>query len=350
MEQVVFKIGEVATRLGLVDKNNNTLRSWTEEFGAFLSASANPSTGQPRRYTARDVQTLTAVRNYRTNHLSYEEIRERLRAGELDVADGVEDAGAERDEDVLSASHSLSSLMPIDAVLAPLAASIEEWRRLAEEYRTRLERREARIVLLEQRLDELYGRFSGTTLPLDQTRETASATMPLDENRETAVLAASFDPASAASGAGSSFLQTQEDAGVPVFLDPTRETSSVAAVLAASPGDDESVHTPANRTLTPSDSSDLVSRDQTVDRPRTAERGSAAATTSETDGQRNKVCPDPALFPLPTTVSPPRSGSGAETASFVGTQGMARRQTAEGENGARRARRGWWFGRGVHRA
>ena len=38
MEQSLYKIGEVAARLGLADKNNNTLRSWTEEFGAFLSA------------------------------------------------------------------------------------------------------------------------------------------------------------------------------------------------------------------------------------------------------------------------------------------------------------------------
>src|SRR5207244_6731436 len=79
------KIGEVAARLGLVDKNSNTLRSWAEEFGAFLSASANPPPGQPRRFTARDVQLLAAVRDYRANHLSYDEIRERLRAGEHDL-------------------------------------------------------------------------------------------------------------------------------------------------------------------------------------------------------------------------------------------------------------------------
>src|SRR5438105_14333407 len=85
MEQTVYKIGEVAARLGLVDKNSNTLRSWTEEFGEFLSASANPPHGQPRRFTQRDVQILTAIRDYRAHHLSYDEIGARLHAAEHDA-------------------------------------------------------------------------------------------------------------------------------------------------------------------------------------------------------------------------------------------------------------------------
>jgi hypothetical protein len=51
----------------------------------------------------------------------------------------------------------------VETLLAPLAASVEEWRRLADEYRGRLEAREARIAALEQRIDELYARLG--TLP-----------------------------------------------------------------------------------------------------------------------------------------------------------------------------------------
>src|SRR5579875_2067871 len=87
MEQTVFKIGEVSARLGLVDKNSNTLRGWTEEFKEFLSASANPAPGLPRRYTAHDIQVLSTVRDYRANHLSYEEIRDQLRAGVHEVSE-----------------------------------------------------------------------------------------------------------------------------------------------------------------------------------------------------------------------------------------------------------------------
>lgn len=294
MEQVVFKIGEVAARLGLIDKNNNTLRGWTEEFGPFLSASANPPAGQPRRYTARDMQTLTAVRNYRTNHLSYEEIRERLRAGELDVTDG-EDVDDERDEAFLSTSQSLSSLMPMDAVLAPLAASIEEWRRLAEEYRTRLERREARITLLEERLDELYGRFDAATASLDRKQETTDVP--------------------------STVLEYEHD-----VVEPSRP------VEADSTSRKESVVLP----------------DQTADRARVDEREFIDAA-SRMDSQWGESEPAPALFPLPTSGPPPSSGLSAE-GNLTGSPGAPRNPTVEEGRGQRRARRGWWFGRGAHRA
>lgn len=161
MEQVVFKIGEVSARLGLLDKNSNTLRAWAEEFGEFLSAMANPETGQPRRFTARDVQVLTAVRDYRANHLSYDEIRARLRAGEHDVTPpGPADAPAHvRDAPFAAETQALLPMAQLERLLAPLAASVDEWRRLAEEYRGRLEAREARIEALERRIEDLYLRL-----------------------------------------------------------------------------------------------------------------------------------------------------------------------------------------------
>ena len=47
--------------------------------------------------------------------------------------------------------RALVPVAQVETLLAPLAASVEEWRRLAEEYRGRLETREARIAVLEQR-------------------------------------------------------------------------------------------------------------------------------------------------------------------------------------------------------
>ncbi len=163
MEQSVFKIGEVSARLGLVDKNSNTLRGWTEEFKEFLSASANPVPGLPRRYTAHDVQVLSTVRDYRANHLSYEEIRDQLRAGVHEVSEpepaAEEPAYGERA--FVAGGQALVPLAQLETLLAPLAASADEWRRLAEEYRTRLEAREERIETLEQRVEELYARLDG---------------------------------------------------------------------------------------------------------------------------------------------------------------------------------------------
>lgn len=165
MEQTLYKIGEVSARLGLADKNNNTLRSWTEEFGAFLSALANPPAGQLRRYTEQDLHVLTAVREYRAHHLSYDEIRERLGAGAhtvtRDEPEPAEPAWRAGGAAAPSQGQALA-LAQLETALAPLAASVEEWRRLAEQYRTRLEAREARIDLLERRIEDLYTRLDAT--------------------------------------------------------------------------------------------------------------------------------------------------------------------------------------------
>lgn len=164
MEQPVYKIGEVSARLGLVDKNSNTLRSWADEFAEFLSQSCNPPPGQSRRFTSHDVRVLTAVRSYRANHLSYDEIRDRLRAGEHTVEPVSEDQSSDHDRDggFGASGQGLLPIAQLEAMMAPFAASANEWRRLAEEYRGRLEAREARIEALERRLDELSVRVDGT--------------------------------------------------------------------------------------------------------------------------------------------------------------------------------------------
>jgi DNA-binding transcriptional MerR regulator len=224
MEQTVFKIGEVSARLGLVDKNSNTLRGWAEEFGEFLSALANPAPGQPRRFTVHDLQVLTAIRDYRALHLTYDEIRERLRAGEHTVSSPLQDTMD--DEAVAAGAQALVPAAQMERLLAPLVASVEEWRRLAEEYRGRLESRELRIEELERRIDGLYARLTISPVP----DSTPAAPVPSPNGAEPR---GEEPPAETVPVAGPSVNGTvaPADAGPSIFPLPAVERSRAEAMV-----------------------------------------------------------------------------------------------------------------------
>src|SRR5579875_2072691 len=156
MEQVLYRIGEASSQLGLHDKNSNTLRSWVEEFKEFLGANANPEPGRPRFFTEDDLRVLRTVRDLRLNHLPYSEIRTRLAQG-AHAVEGPTGSEAEEPRDLLQATEntSLLSMDQLQSMLNPMARAADEWRELAEQYRTRLEEREARVTALEQRIDGL---------------------------------------------------------------------------------------------------------------------------------------------------------------------------------------------------
>lgn len=156
MEQVLYRIGEASALLGLQDKNSNTLRSWVEEFNDYLGASANPEHGRPRFFTEDDLRVLRTVRDLRTNHLPYSEIKARLAQG----AYAVEQPKAEGEERTAASTEtSLTVGDQVQSLLAPMARAAEEWRMLAEQYRSRLEEREARVISLEQRVDGMQSRL-----------------------------------------------------------------------------------------------------------------------------------------------------------------------------------------------
>jgi DNA-binding transcriptional MerR regulator len=158
MEQAVYRIGEASAHLGLHDKNSNTLRSWVEEFKDFLGSGANPEPGRPRFFTEDDLRVLRTVRDLRSNHLPYSEIKARLAQG----AHAVEQPAPEKPEESERRIPRETALIPGDqfqALLAPMAKAAEEWRSLAEQYRARLEDREARVAMLEQRIDGLQARL-----------------------------------------------------------------------------------------------------------------------------------------------------------------------------------------------
>jgi DNA-binding transcriptional MerR regulator len=160
MEQPLYRIGEASTQLGLQDKNSNTLRSWVEEFKDFLGAAANPEPGRPRFFTEDDMRVLRTVRDLRLNHLPYTEIKDRLTQG----THAVERQGTAPDDrlDRRGAAEPGMSLIAHDqlqALLAPLSQAVDQWRGLAEQYRSRLDDREARVVVLEERIDGLQARI-----------------------------------------------------------------------------------------------------------------------------------------------------------------------------------------------
>lgn len=155
MEQMLYRIGEASTQLGLHDKNSNTLRSWVEEFKDFLGSSANPEAGKPRFFTEDDMRVLRAVRDLRANHLPYTEIKTRLAQG----AHAVEQPAPALEEHVPTRESALAATEQIQSLMAPMSRAADEWRGLAEQYRTRLEDREARVATLEQRVDSLQARL-----------------------------------------------------------------------------------------------------------------------------------------------------------------------------------------------
>ena len=156
MEQVLCRIGEASALLGLQDKNSNTLRSWVEEFNEFLGTSANPEHGRPRFFTEDDLRVLRTVRDLRTNHLPYSEIKARLAQGTHAVEHPRHEEG---DRTIDPTGTTMVVADHLQGLLAPMARAADEWRVLAEQYRSRLEDREARVLSLEQRIDGLQSRL-----------------------------------------------------------------------------------------------------------------------------------------------------------------------------------------------
>ena len=67
----------------------STLRLWTKTYAEFLSEGANPATGEERRFTVADVETLQAVNQMRHNGMLPADIAQRLR---INVAAGQQNA------------------------------------------------------------------------------------------------------------------------------------------------------------------------------------------------------------------------------------------------------------------
>ena len=67
----------------------NTLRAWCRTYSEFLSPAANPPTGEQRRLTLGDVETLRAVASLRANSLPPETIINRLRVNPTGITESL---------------------------------------------------------------------------------------------------------------------------------------------------------------------------------------------------------------------------------------------------------------------
>ncbi|MBL8118774.1 MAG: MerR family transcriptional regulator [Anaerolineae bacterium] len=67
------------------DITTETLRQWAMEFRRHLSASANPGSGQHRRFTFADLEVLTLVNELRARNTKWEDIHASLDAGERGI-------------------------------------------------------------------------------------------------------------------------------------------------------------------------------------------------------------------------------------------------------------------------
>lgn len=76
MPPETFSPSRAAKQVGIPP---NTLRAWCRTYGEFLSAQANPPTGEERQLTAGDIEVLRAVAALRANDLPIEAIQQRLR-------------------------------------------------------------------------------------------------------------------------------------------------------------------------------------------------------------------------------------------------------------------------------
>lgn len=71
----IFTPKQAAQAVGIHD---NTIRLWVKEYAAHLSASANPTSGQPRQLTLEDVSKLQAIKGWKDAGVPPETILERL--------------------------------------------------------------------------------------------------------------------------------------------------------------------------------------------------------------------------------------------------------------------------------
>lgn len=68
----------LATTAEMIGIKAGTLRRWCAYHSAHLSATANPPTGQPRRFTNRDVEILRYVQDLRSQGVTVDSINSQL--------------------------------------------------------------------------------------------------------------------------------------------------------------------------------------------------------------------------------------------------------------------------------
>ena len=164
----ILKAGEVAKRINV---HSNTVRNWSSEYAAFLSADAvGAGSGSRRRFTEHDAVILATIADLRAKGYTPTQVTEALQSGRVvDVLPNLptpEEEEARRDV----------ALVPV----AQLERALDEVRRIRDELervtaeRDRaLERGETKTAELNATINELQaelGRAQGTLAERQPTR------------------------------------------------------------------------------------------------------------------------------------------------------------------------------------
>ena len=72
----------VSTLVNLFGVSKHTIRAWSKEFSAHLSAGASPPLGERRNYNEGDIQVFGLIAHLRRQNAQYSEIHQALNGGE----------------------------------------------------------------------------------------------------------------------------------------------------------------------------------------------------------------------------------------------------------------------------
>jgi DNA-binding transcriptional MerR regulator len=161
------------------DVSANTIRNWSSEYAPYLSAAANPPTGERRRFTADDAAALALVATMRADDKPLEIIRAHLDAGERGTWPPDAPAAAQNGPESASSRALVQSGFEHD--LMRFAGQIQVLESQLDYYRQRSEEMHARAIAAETKLMLLGGGES------DETHETAVSSPTKSAGDDTAV-------------------------------------------------------------------------------------------------------------------------------------------------------------------
>jgi len=133
----MYKSGDVQS---IFNVSSETVRRWSDEFGAYLSDGANPGSGRVRMFSTSDLRVFALVSEVKNSGGTYEDVHARLQGGERGTVDIP--MGQARDD--LSKS----------AQLAMLSEQLTTITRERDEALVRMRDLEKQVIQLETKLEE----------------------------------------------------------------------------------------------------------------------------------------------------------------------------------------------------
>jgi DNA-binding transcriptional MerR regulator len=146
----MVKLSELRRALSVTP---NTIRNWSADFAPFLSAGANPPTGETRRFTEGDAAVFALIAGMRGDDKPLEVIRAHLAAGARGTWPPVgfepaEDAPGGAQNSGMVQSELWAEIIATRAENKLLERELEYYRNRSEELQTRAVEAETELMLL----------------------------------------------------------------------------------------------------------------------------------------------------------------------------------------------------------